>query len=190
MSSQRVLIVFASNHGQTEKIAGRIGDLLSDAGLGVTMVRASELPRTVPLSAYAAVVVGASVHFNRHQRAIERFVRDNAMELNRVPSAFFSVSGAMGGQNPEERVTAARYMEQFLAACGWHPRRSMAFGGAVRYTRYNPILRWVMRRISAKTGRSTDTSRDHEYTDWRQVEQFAESVLALVPSIAPSGWPR
>lgn len=186
MTAQRVLIVFASNHGQTEKIAARIGDVISDAGLGVTIVRASEIPRSVPLSAYAAVIVGASVHFNRHQRVVERFVRDNAAALNRVPSAFFSVSGAMGGSSPDERMTAARYLEQFLAECGWHPSRSIAIAGAVRYTRYNPILRWVMRRISAKTGRSTDTSHDHEYTDWAQVQAFAEGIVALVAAPTPS----
>lgn len=180
MTSQRVLIVYASNHGQTEKIAARVGDVISDAGIGVTMVRANEIPRSVPLAAYAAVVVGGSVHFNRHQRVVERFVRDNAAALNKVPSAFFSVSGAMGGTSPEERKTAARYLEQFLAECGWHPSRSIALAGAVRYTRYNPILRWVMRRISAKTGRSTDTSRDHEYTDWAQVQSFAEGIIGLV----------
>ncbi len=187
MTSRRILIVYASNHGQTEKIAARLGDVFAGAGLAVTMVRARELPSAVPLNAYEAVVVGASVHFGRHQREIERFVHRNAPELNRIPSAFFSVSGAMGGRTPEDRMSAARYLEQFLAQTGWHPRRSMAFAGAVRYTRYNPILRWVMRRISAQAGHSTDTSRDHEFTDWEQVQQFGESVLALVsaPTAAP-----
>ena len=92
----------------------------------------------------------------------------------------------MGGSTAAERTTASRYLEQFLAACGWHPSRSIAVAGAVRYTRYNPILRWVMRRISGKTGRSTDTSRDHEYTDWAQVQAFAESIVSLVATPAPS----
>lgn len=184
MTRRRVLIVYASNHGQTEKIAARIGDILTGAGLGVTMVKAREIPNVVPLNAYEAVIVGASVHFNRHQREIERFVQRNAPELNRMPSAFFSVSGALSGHTPADRVSAARYIEQFLAETGWHPNRSIGFAGAVRYTRYNPILRWVMRRISAKAGHSTDTSRDHEYTDWTQVQQFAESLAALV--VAPA----
>jgi len=188
MTAERVLIVYASTHGQTEKIAARIGDVLSDAGLGVTMVRASEVPRSLPVIAFAAVVVGASVHFNRHQRAVERFVRDNAAALDRVPSAFFSVSGTAAGTSPEEQAAAARYVERFVAECGWHPSRSIAVAGAVRYTRYNPLLRWVMRRISAKVGRSTDTSCDHEYTDWLQVQRFAESIAALVAAPpAPAG---
>lgn len=186
MTAQRVLIVYASAHGQTEKIAARIGDVLTDAGIGVTMVRASEVPRSLPIVAFDAVVVGASIHFNRHQRTVERFVRDNAASLGRVPSAFFSVSGSAARTTPEERAAASRYVERFLADCDWHPNRSIALAGAVRYTRYNPLLRWVMRRISAKAGLSTDTSRDHEYTDWTQVQRLAEDIAALVPAPMPS----
>ena len=34
----------------------------------------------------------------------------------------------------------------------------------------------LMRRIARKKGGATDTSGDHEYTDWQQVSQFEEST--------------
>lgn len=53
--------------------------------------------------------------------------------------------------------------------------------GALLYTRYNWIERWVMRRIVRKAGGDTDTSRDYEYTNWAElrafVEQFARHVF-------------
>jgi menaquinone-dependent protoporphyrinogen oxidase len=36
-----------------------------------------------------------------------------------------------------------------------------------------------MKQISKKEGGSTDTSRDHEYTDWKSVERFAENFLVI-----------
>ena len=45
----------------------------------------------------------------------------------------------------------------------------------------------MMKRIvRSKPGNlSTDTSRDHEYTDWAEVERFGEDFLArLVPKDA------
>lgn len=48
------------------------------------------------------------------------------------------------------------------------------------YSRYAPPLRWMMRQIGKRTGESTDTSHDHEYTDWHQVAQFADSVASAV----------
>jgi menaquinone-dependent protoporphyrinogen oxidase len=34
-----------------------------------------------------------------------------------------------------------------------------------------------MRRIAAKEGGDTDTSRDYEYTDWPAVDRFASNVV-------------
>jgi menaquinone-dependent protoporphyrinogen oxidase len=33
-----------------------------------------------------------------------------------------------------------------------------------------------MRRIACAEGGDTDTSRDHEYTDWQQVEAYADRL--------------
>ena len=49
-----------------------------------------------------------------------------------------------------------------------------SIAGAIKYTRYNFILRWYMKKASRMNGGSTDTTRDHEYTDWAQVEMFAQ----------------
>jgi len=40
------------------------------------------------------------------------------------------------------------------------------------------ILRLVMKMISRSAGHATDTSRDHEYTGWAQVQRFAASIAA------------
>lgn len=60
------------------------------------------------------------------------------------------------------------------------------FAGAVPFTKYNVLLRFVMKRIQRKAGHSTDTSRDHVYTDWTAVEGFARDAVALVRSAVPT----
>ena len=57
------------------------------------------------------------------------------------------------------------------------------------YTRYRPLLRWMMKRLSARAGRPTDTSRDHELTDWSQVRRFVVAVAAMVPRPAQARLP-
>ena len=48
----------------------------------------------------------------------------------------------------------------------------------------------MMRRIVAKAGGDTDTSRDYEYTDWEALrtfcEQFAKSITVVDPPVAAS----
>jgi len=48
--------------------------------------------------------------------------------------------------------------------------------GALKYTQYNFFIKWVMKGIARKEGGSTDTSRDHEYTDWEQVTAYARRL--------------
>lgn len=177
-----VLIVFGSSHGQTARIARRIEQQLVQSGIDVTMRRGDGLPHDLRLGDYDGVLVGASMIVGGYQRYIRSFVARNARTLNAMPSAFFAVSGSAGSASAEERAEAVRIAQAFLRKAGWRPALFASIAGAIMYTKYNFLLRYVMKRISQREGGSTDTSRDHEYTDWVQVEQFAESFATLVAS--------
>jgi menaquinone-dependent protoporphyrinogen oxidase len=178
----RVLVIFGTSYGQTEKIAVRIAATLQRRGFEIELCNAARTPPAWPVKEYSAVVVGCSIIARGHQPAIERFVREHIAMLNRVPSAFFQVSASAGSADPRGRMAAQRILDEFIAAHGWTPILSASIAGAINYTRYNFLLRWYMKRASAKHGGTTDTSRDHEYTDWAQVDRFA---LAIANAINP-----
>ena len=46
-----------------------------------------------------------------------------------------------------------------------------------QYTQYNFLLRLIMKSIARRKQLSTDTSRDHEYTDWDHVKRFAQAFV-------------
>jgi menaquinone-dependent protoporphyrinogen oxidase len=48
--------------------------------------------------------------------------------------------------------------------------------GAILYTKYNFLLRFVMKQIAKKAGASTETSQDYEYTDWVALDRFVEEL--------------
>lgn len=183
MSSRRILVVYGTAHGHTAKIAQRIALALRCVGDDVTLVDAGDLPRVLNVGAYDGIIVGSSVNYGRHQRSVRRFVAAHQDELNATPSAFFSVSGAAAGKSRDERTRARRYINAFLHETQWRPAHAAAFGGCVAYTRYNPVLRWWVRRGMAKLGGPTDVSRDHEQTDWAQVRRFVGDFLAIVPRL-------
>lgn len=175
MSNGNILLVFASKHGQVEKIARRIAEILRSKGFAVTFARPDGTPDEIDLGPYDGVIVGASVYLGHHQRAVRRFVKHNAARLNAMPSAFFSVSGSAAGPGAREVEEARGYLHDFTGSTGWEPDLSAAIAGAIRYTAYGPITRRISRWISRRAGRETDTSRDWEYTDWSQVRGFAEA---------------
>lgn len=181
MSARHVLIVYASRYGQAAKIAARMGDLLAASGAVITLEDAGALPRDVRVGDYDGVIVGGSIHFGRHQRCLARFVTTHRDALNAAHSAFFSVSGAAASADPAQRAEAKKYVAEFLRGTGWRPDLSETIAGAMAYTKYNPLMRWMIRRITAKEGGPTDTSHDHEMTDWRMVERFVETFVATAP---------
>lgn len=179
MDAGRVLVIYGTSYGQTAKIARRIGDVLQRAGLAVELCDAARGRPTLGPEQYSAIVVGASLIARGIQPSVQRFVRQNLVALNAGVSAFYLVSASAGSSKEKGRRAAQRILDGFLAAAGWKPRLSASIAGAINYTKYWFLLRWYMKRASAMNGGDTDTSRDHEYTDWAQVERFAADIASL-----------
>ena len=166
----RVLIVYSSYDGQTERIARRMAEHVGKSGQAAVVRPIDKAPET--LDECDAVIVGGAIRYGHHSRELERWVTRHRESLAARPNAFFSVCMSAGG--PGARPDTARgYLDQFRKRTGWEPRSIASFAGACYYTRYNPFIRLMMRMIMGMAGGETDTSRDYEYTDWPEVERFA-----------------
>jgi len=179
-----ILIVYGTAHGQTERVAHRIGRALTDSGHAVTIQKGDRLAPDLTLGAYDGFVVAGSVRVGRYQTYLGTFVRDHITRLNAAPSAFVSVSGAAGG-GPDGFKAAQGYIDKFLSQTGWSPWLVRSFGGELAYTRYNPVTRWIMKMISRRTGGPTDTSRDYDFTDWAAVDRFGGELASMFATMAP-----
>ena len=182
MPNRRILIAYATSYGQTAKIARRMSDLLMTSGEAVTLVNVRNHPRDFHPNEFDGVIVGGSIIGGRHHRALVQFVTAHRAALSATPSAFFSVSGSAGSPLESERAHARRFVAEFLTRTGWHPAVTDTIAGAMAYTKYNPFLRWFIKRAAKAAGGPTDTSRDHEVTDWAQVERFVATFIATVPA--------
>lgn len=183
----RVLIVYATRNGQTEKVARRMEQALADAGHAVTLCNVDKVG--VELAGFDAILVGGPVYASRYPEKLARFVREQRSVLERVPSAFFSVSMALASRVHDGRAQTLPIVEHFQQQTGWRPARVELFAGALAYTRYNWLIRFMMRRIAKKEGGELDASRDHEYTDWAAVERFARDFVATNAARAKTGLP-
>ena len=78
-----VLVLYASTHGHTAKIATRVAEALEHAGHAVDLRRVDAHDEPSPAD-YAAVVVGGSIHAGHHQRELVGWVRRHAMRSNKT----------------------------------------------------------------------------------------------------------
>jgi menaquinone-dependent protoporphyrinogen oxidase len=172
----KVLILYLSCDGQTQAIASYIANKLQDS-VCCDVVDLHQV-RLIELDQYQQVLIGASVRYGYFPPALMKFVKHYAEQLNRMPSAFFSVN--LTARKPEKCSPETNpYMRKFLRLSPWKPKLNGVFAGALRYPHYRWFDRVMIRFIMKMTGGETDTTKEVEYTDWQQVERFAQEFSCI-----------
>jgi len=182
----RIAIIYATREGQTKRIVDHLAGAFRTHDAVVEIFNAKTKPNP-DLESYDAILVAGSVHIGSHERELVAFAKAHREALERVPTAFVSVSLSQAGaedlrRTAEQRAQATKnvagVLDAFFRKTGWQPRWVQPFAGALLYTKYNFLIRFILKRISQQEGGSVDTSRDHEYTDWPAVARFAGRILA------------
>jgi menaquinone-dependent protoporphyrinogen oxidase len=184
-----VPVFYTTTDGQTRRIAERLAGRLRAHGIASTAADVAD-DDAPPFDWHnvRGVVLAAPVRMGGHQRAARDFVVAHRKALSAVPSLFVSVSCSAASKNAGEREAARDIAARFVVETGWTPWRLACVAGALAYTRYNVFVRWFMRRIAAKEGGPTDTSRDHELTDWPAVDRLADELAdQLTAGVASHG---
>jgi menaquinone-dependent protoporphyrinogen oxidase len=183
MADPRALVIYGTTHGQTAKIAGRIADTLIDCGVRVTLHAAGDGRDPRP-DDFDGVIVAASVHRAAHQPAIVDYARRHRDVLNAHPSALVSVSLTAADDTHQARAATAEMIDKLISKTDWIPAATLGAAGALQFYDYDFMTRLLM-RLTARQHGMTDTSHDHEFTDWGAVEGFAREFAATLG--APRG---
>ena len=176
-----VPVFFATTEGQTRRITEYLVLALHQRGLDAEAIDlASPQAASVDWTRVQGALLGASLHFGKHQKEARAFVRANRDQLNARPTAFFSVSLAIASSNPADVEAARKIARDFADELGWRPSPVVCLAGRLAYTKYGWLTRLIMRRISAREGGPTDTSRDWELTRWGEVDHLADEMAARI----------
>jgi menaquinone-dependent protoporphyrinogen oxidase len=185
-----ILVLYATREGQTRRIAEHLAATARARNLTAEVVDAKRLSADFSLDSYSAAVLAASVHLQKHEPEMKEFVKRHLASLQLMPAVFLSVSlSEAGAEDPaatparraQSAADANKMIQAFLTETGWHPSRLHAVAGALMYTKYNFLIRFVMKRIARQAGASTDTSHDHDYTDWEALDRILDELVSNVP---------
>jgi menaquinone-dependent protoporphyrinogen oxidase len=175
----RVLVLYASTHGHTAKIAERIGAVLLERHVDARVSRV-DATSAVGSAEVDGIVVGASIHRGHHQQEILDWISEHRTTLGTRPSAFFSVSLTAAEDSDEARATTGELIDEVVEATGWTPTTTAAFAGALQFEEYNLPTRVLMRLIAHRQDPHVDVHVDTDYTDWAVVDRFAADFAASV----------
>ncbi|MCU7995829.1 menaquinone-dependent protoporphyrinogen IX dehydrogenase [Shewanella glacialipiscicola] len=169
---KKILIIYSSVHGQTQKIATKLAQQL--IGLGNSVVTA-DIKDAPALNEFDKVIVGASIRHGKHNPRLYEFIEKHQTVLASKVSGFFSVS--LVARKPTKNTPETNpYMQAFLSKTTWRPQLLRVFGGNLNYPGYNTLDRNVIRFIMWLTKGPTDPVTNVEYTDWHKVIEFGEQI--------------
>lgn len=121
----RVLVAYACHSGRTRAIADELAQRLRARGHEVEVANGRE-GRMPPPQDYDAVILGSRIEHGHHAREILDYVRDWREELERMPTAFFSVS--LAACVPFSTHDPGHHLSQLVEESGWHPELAASFG--------------------------------------------------------------
>lgn len=173
----RVLILFSTTDGHTVKICKRLQERIEQDGHQATLVSVAD-PRLPDLEAFDKIVIGASIRYGKHSKAVVEFINANRQLLERKPNAFFSVN--IVARKPEKSDPETNpYLLKFLRQIAWRPGKLAVFAGKLDYPRYGAFDRFMIRLIMLMTKGPTDPATVIEFTDWKKVEAFGRVVSEM-----------
>jgi menaquinone-dependent protoporphyrinogen oxidase len=169
-------VFYASHHGHTRRIAEFVASEIWQNGY-VSKAVDIKSSRDLDMTRTKAAVVGASLLAGRYPRPLARFIQQHRRLLSRQPTGFFSVSMLAASEDPDIRMDAVKDIDLYLRDATWQPTLRASFAGALTYTQYSWPVRMMMRRLAQRSGDPTDISRDHVFTDWNVVREYARTMV-------------
>jgi menaquinone-dependent protoporphyrinogen oxidase len=180
------LVLYATRDGHTRHVAEHVAAKIVARGYAAEVHDVGQVREPFDVDRFRGAIVAASVHNGEHESEMVAFVKRHRQALERVSAAFLSVSLQEAAVEQTETAEAKREratakvrerIASFLQATEWRPRRVEPVAGALLYSRHSAVSRFVMMLHAKRRGTSTDTSRDHEYTDWEALGRFVEEFV-------------
>lgn len=171
-----ILVTYATVHGSTAGIAGRIGQILKEQGHRVDVLPVSD---SIRLADYDAVILGSAVYIGQWCKTAQRFLRTHQDELASKPTWLFS-TGPTGEGDPVELVNGWNFPDNLgPIADAIKPRDIAVFHGMLDNDKLDMIQRMMIRKVKAPMG---------DFRDWNAIEAWATSIAEAMPS--PTSQPQ
>lgn len=134
----RCLLVYASTHGTTEKAAHLLSDYLHQ---DVDLVDLKRVP-SPDVRTYGAVIIGGSIHAGTMHKKVLSFIHRNKLLLMERHLGLFLCCIYEGDKALTQFENAYPGTLRDQSLC------SGLFGGEILYSRMNPLIRPIVRRIT------------------------------------------
>jgi menaquinone-dependent protoporphyrinogen oxidase len=161
---RKIIVAYATRAGSTAEVAECVGKELSERGVEADVRPVKEVRS---LDGYDSVVLGTAVRMGKPMPEVVKFVRVNRPWLAKIPVAAFSVSLIMEKDTPQNRTTAAAYLdvlrkEVVLVEEGM-------FAGKLDFSKLGFFTRFIMTRMVK--------SPESDSRDWKKIRDWTAFLI-------------
>ena len=174
---KKVIIIFSSKHGLTEKISLKVYNSLKHVcNVDIFSIFAFE---NVNIVNYDVIILGSSIYYGKHNKRISKLVEENLTVLKRKKSFFFSVNVVARKKN-KSTADSNPYLIKFFKQTNWSPDFAFVFAGQVNYPVYSFLNKIIIRFIMFVTKGPTDLAKCHDFTNWSKVNTFVNHLKSVI----------
>ena len=173
----KILIIYSSTDGHTEKICLRLQQIIETQDHYVTVIPV-EKNNEISLKSFDKIVIGASIRYGKHNKNIYKFIKENSQVIDSKANAFFSVN--VVARKPEKSKPETNpYLRKFLQQISWNPKNLAVFAGRIEYQKYKFVDRLMIRLIMWMTYGPTDPKTNIDFTNWNEVDSFGQTICKI-----------
>ena len=118
------------------------------------------------LDGYEAVVLGTAVRMGRPMPGVVRFAKAKKAALSKIPVAAFTVSLIMEKDTPENRKTAAAYLDPVRNEISLVEEEM--FAGKMDFSKLGLFSRFIMTKMVK--------SAESDSRDWEKIREWADNL--------------
>lgn len=180
----KILIAYGTTEGHTRTICEQVRDWLTESGHQVTLIDTKVKGGEISFAGVECVIVAGSLHQEKHQSSLLRFIKKHREEVSKIPSLMLSVSLTAVLRDDKHLAEAMVCVDRFTIDAGWIPKSVHLVAGALKYTEYDWMKRMLMKMIVKRNGGDVDTHHDYVYTDWDDLKAVVFSFVGARTGIA------
>lgn len=171
-----VLVGYATEHGSTREIGGRIRAQLEEYGHQVNL---RSLSQVGDVDSYGAVIIGSAVHNQAWLSDAREFVNHNLHMLTGRPVWLFSV-GMPGALPGPMRKLAKLEAPKLIADFGddLHARDHRLFSGVIQSDHLPFLGRLIFRVMGCRYG---------DYREWNEIDAWTAGIARTLRGLVTPG---
>lgn len=174
----KLLFLYASTNGHTRTISQHLATYISAQQPTWQITQQPiETAHTITPSEFDGIILGASIRYGKHHRAVSAFIHQHQHTLTQRLFAFYSVN--LTARKPEKNTPQTNpYVQKFYQALPIKPTLDAVFAGRLAYPEYAWYNKLMICLIMKLTHGPTNLSTIKVFTDWQAVEHFAQRLIA------------